>query len=111
MKPQRSFDELLANAESASRFLKAIANPNRLVLLCLLADREMNVSEMETYLNIRQPALSQQLARLREDNMVETRRDGKSVYYRLASIEALELIRHLHKLFCTMPDGQKKPAA
>jgi ArsR family transcriptional regulator len=108
MDDQASLQDLLANAEEASAFLKAIANPHRLVVLCLLADNELNVSELEKSLNMRQPALSQQLARLREDGMVETRREGKSVYYRLASDEALALIRQLHRLFCAIP--KKNPA-
>ena len=104
MNDQMNLKELLANAAEASDFLKAIANPHRLVVLCLLAEKELNVSELEKSLNMRQPALSQQLARLREDGLVETRRDGKSVYYRLASEEALALIKQLHKLFCTVPE-------
>ncbi len=98
-----NLEELQASAEEASNFLKAIANPHRLVVLCLLAEKEMNVSELEKKLKMRQPALSQQLARLREEGFVDTRRSGKSVYYRLASKQALDLIQHLHQLFCTIP--------
>ncbi len=110
MDDQTSLQDLLASAEEASAFLKAIANPHRLVVLCLLAENELNVSELEKSLNMRQPALSQQLARLREDGMVETRREGKSVYYRLASDEALALIRQLHRLFCAIPKKKSRNA-
>ncbi|ETW99124.1 MAG: ArsR family transcriptional regulator [Candidatus Entotheonella gemina] len=86
--------------EAASRLLKALANQDRLLLLCHLAEGEHNVSDLETLLQIRQPTLSQQLARLRSDNLVETRRQGKEIYYRLASTEASAVIQLLHELFC-----------
>ena len=74
-------DELLENAKRASNFLKALANENRLIILCCLAEGEKNVGELETMLGIRQPSLSQQLARLRSDGRAETRRDSKQIYY------------------------------
>ena len=67
------------SAKRASTFLKSLANENRLVILCALADGEKNVGELEGILGIRQPTLSQQLARLRADNMVSTRRDSKQI--------------------------------
>ncbi|WP_256872857.1 ArsR/SmtB family transcription factor [Candidatus Entotheonella palauensis] len=101
--------------ETASRLLKALANQDRLLLLCYLAEGEHNVSDLEALLQIRQPTLSQQLARLRADNLVETRRQGKEIYYRLASTEASAVIELLHELFCeprTEIAAQKsKPAA
>jgi len=86
--------------ENASAFLKGLANPHRLMVLCLLGDREMSVSELEDALEIRQPTLSQQLARLRADGLVETRRDGKAIYYRLADSRAANLIQTLQDMFC-----------
>ena len=100
-------DELLENAKRASNFLKALANENRLIILCCLAEGEKNVGELETMLGIRQPSLSQQLARLRSDGLVETRRDSKQIYYRLASEEAQQMIGLLHKMFCS---GEKAGA-
>ena len=94
-------DELSENAKRASNFLKALANENRLIILCCLAEGERNVGELETMLGIRQPSLSQQLARLRSDGLVETRRDSKQVYYRLASEEAQQMIDLLYEMFCT----------
>ena len=94
-------DELSENAKRASNFLKALANENRLIILCCLAEGERNVGELETMLGIRQPSLSQQLARLRSDGLVETRRDSKQVYYRLASEEAQQMIELLYEMFCT----------
>ena len=94
-------DEIFVNAKRASRFLKSLANDNRLVILCSLADGEKNVGELEQILGIRQPTLSQQLARLRSDELVETRRDSRQIYYGLASDEAKQVIKLLNELFCS----------
>ncbi|MEO1091794.1 MAG: metalloregulator ArsR/SmtB family transcription factor [Pseudomonadota bacterium] len=96
--------EMAEKAEEAAAFLKALTNPHRLMILCLLDGCERSVSELEELLSLRQPTLSQQLAKLRADGFVSTRRDGKFVYYRLASPEAREVIAVLYRLFCT-PDG------
>ena len=96
-----SMDEVYENAKLASRFLKALANENRLVILCTLADGEKNVGELEEILGIRQPTLSQQLARLRSENLVATRRESKQIYYHLASKEAEQVIGLLYELFCS----------
>ena len=93
-------DELLENAKRASNFLKALANENRLIILCCLAESEKNVGELEIMLGIRQPSLSQQLARLRADGLVATRRDSKQIYYRLASAAAQQMIGLLYNMFC-----------
>jgi ArsR family transcriptional regulator len=66
----------------------------------MLADGEKSVSDMEEFLDMRQPTVSQQLARLRGDGMVETRRDGKAIYYSLASTRAKEVIDLLYRLYC-----------
>ena len=88
------------SSEKASRLLKALSNQDRLMILCILADAEKSVSELEEMLGIRQPTLSQQLARLRSDDLVATRRDGKVIYYRLASSEASQVIELVFDLFC-----------
>jgi DNA-binding transcriptional ArsR family regulator len=93
-------EALLANAQEASDFLKALAHEARLVILCLLIEGEKSVSELEKMLSLRQPAISQQLARLRADDLVETRRDGKNIYYALARPEVIEVISALHRAFC-----------
>jgi DNA-binding transcriptional ArsR family regulator len=93
-------DTLVANAREASEFLKALSHEARLMILCLLATGEKSVSEIEQMLRLRQPAVSQQLARLRIDNLVETRRDGKTIHYRLASEAARRVIELLYELFC-----------
>ena len=101
-------DELSENAKRASNFLKALANENRLIILCCLAEGERNVGELETMLGIRQPSLSQQLARLRSDGLVETRRDSKQVYYRLTSEEAEKMIGLLYEMFCAGEQANAK---
>jgi len=94
------------NAKRASAFLKALANENRLVILCALAEGEKNVGELEGILNIRQPTLSQQLARLRADNLVATRRESKQIFYSLASEEAEIMMGMVFDLFCAGADAE-----
>jgi len=87
-------------SERASRLLKALSNQDRLMILCILSESEKCVSELEELLGIRQPTLSQQLARLRSDDLVTTRRDGKVIYYRMASNEASRIMDVLFELYC-----------
>ena len=93
-------NEIMASAREASKFLKALSHEARLVILCLLVEGEKSVSEIEQLLSLRQPAVSQQLARLRSDKLLETRRDGKNIYYSLARPEVREVIAALHAAFC-----------
>lgn len=93
-------EQIASNAHRAASFLKSLTHPHRLMILCLLDHRELSVSELEERLGLRQPTLSQQLAKLRAEGLVETRRDGKYIYYRLASAEAREVISVLLDLFC-----------
>jgi DNA-binding transcriptional ArsR family regulator len=99
-------DMLQANAQKASEFLKALSHEVRLLILCFLIDGEKSVSEIERLLKLRQPAVSQQLARLRADGLVDTRRNGKNVYYSLARTEVRDLIEVLHNAFCRQ---QRRP--
>lgn len=91
---------LLEQARAASEFLKAFSHEKRLVILCLLVEGEKSVTELGQLLELSQPSVSQQLARLRADDLVEMRRDGKSVYYSLARSEVRDLITVLHTMFC-----------
>jgi DNA-binding transcriptional ArsR family regulator len=93
-------DRMVDNAKRASEFLKALAHESRLIILCILAQDEKSVSELEQELNLRQPTVSQQLARLRADGLVSTRRDGKVIYYSLASDEARTIIGAIYDVFC-----------
>ncbi|MFG0413463.1 metalloregulator ArsR/SmtB family transcription factor [Pseudomonas sp. zjy_8] len=95
--------QLRANADAAGQLLKALANPDRLLLLCQLSQGERHVSELEALLGIQQPTLSQQLAVLRREGLVATRRDGKQIFYRISSPAALAVIETLYRLFCEEP--------
>ena len=101
-----SIDEMQAAAADACRLMKALANPDRLLLLCQLAQGERSVGELEAALGILQPTLSQQLSVLRNEALVETRRDGKHVFYRVASGPALAVLKVLHQQFCK-PKGKR----
>lgn len=87
-------------AGEATTLLKALANEDRLLLLCQMVDGEKCVSELEQLLDIRQPTLSQQLGVLRTEGLVATRREGKRIYYRLASPQALQILSTLYSLYC-----------
>jgi DNA-binding transcriptional ArsR family regulator len=93
-------ERIVVNAKRATDFLKALAHESRLLMLCILAEGEKSVSELEELLNLRQPTVSQQLARLRADGLVSTRRDGKAIYYKLASEDARAIIGAVYDVFC-----------
>lgn len=94
------FDQLRTSADQASQLMKAMANTDRLMLLCQLSKGEKSVGELETSLDLHQPSLSQQLTVLREAQLVSTRREGKNVFYRISSPAALAVIEVLHREFC-----------
>jgi DNA-binding transcriptional ArsR family regulator len=98
--PGLDIDLMLSSARQASEFLKALSHEVRLLILCFLIDGEKSVSEIEKMLKLRQPAVSQQLARLRADGLVEARRNGKNIYYSLARAEVRDVIGALHDAFC-----------
>lgn len=98
--PSAELDQMMGKARKAADFLKALSHENRLLLLCLIAEKERSVSELEEILALRQPTVSQQLARLRLDGMVTTRRDGKAVYYSLASEDVRRVIGVIYDIFC-----------
>lgn len=91
---------LHAAAEQASKLLKAISNRDRLVLLCQMTRAECSVSELEAITGIQQPTLSQQLTVLRTEALVNTRREGKQIFYSIASNEALAVLQVLYQLYC-----------
>jgi DNA-binding transcriptional ArsR family regulator len=93
-------------ASEAAAFLKTLANENRLMVLCHLAQGEKSVTELESLIDIRQPNLSQQLSRLRADGLVKTRRNAKSIYYELDSPEVMLLIQLMYRLFCLKDDAR-----
>jgi DNA-binding transcriptional ArsR family regulator len=93
-------ETMKASASRACRLMKVLSNPDRLLLLCQLSLGEKRVGELEDILGIVQPTLSQQLTVLREEELVNTRRDGKNIYYQIASPQALAVMNVLFEQFC-----------
>ncbi|MDY0023263.1 metalloregulator ArsR/SmtB family transcription factor [Arenimonas caeni] len=94
--------ELIESAsEAAAELLKAMANPQRLRVLCLLVEREMSVGEINALVPLSQSALSQHLAMLRDKNLVSTRREAQTVYYSVADGTVHDVIEVLHRNLCS----------
>src|SRR4029453_18023318 len=93
-------DQMQAAAHEACGLLKTLSNPDRLLILCYLSQGEARVGQLEEALGIVQPTLSQQLTGLREEELVTTRREGKNIYYSLASDKAMAVIETLYLQFC-----------
>lgn len=106
--PAPELASLQASAGKASALLKMLAHTDRLVLLCRLAQGEFCVGDLESDLGIHQPTLSQQLGVLRQGGLVSTRREGKNIYYRLASEDAAALMQVLHSRICGAAATRKK---
>ena len=97
-------ERLRGAAGQAVSVLKLLANEDRLMLLCQLSQGERCVSELEQLLDIHQPTLSQQLGVLRSEGVVNTRRQGKNIYYSVANPATLEILALLYRLYC--PQGE-----
>lgn len=95
-----SIVQLNAVADHAAALLSCMANPDRLMLLCMLVEGERNVSELRELTGIEQPSLSQQLTVLRNEELVQTRKQGKYVYYRLGNPDVLRIMHTLYEIFC-----------
>ena len=80
--------------------LKVLSNPDRLKILCVLVEGELNVQQIEDCTDIHQPSLSQQLTVLRNNQMVKTRREGKQIFYCVADEKVLKLMQTLYELYC-----------
>lgn len=93
-------EKMRVAASDACVVLRVLANEDRLLLLCQLTEGERCVSELEELVGIHQPTLSQQLGVLRNEGLVTTRREGKNIYYQIASPEVLALLQVLHDLYC-----------
>lgn len=92
--------QLKRKAPEAAELLRQLANPNRLLLLCQIARGERSVGQLEEQLGLRQPALSQQLAELRQAGLVKTRRESRSIFYSLADARAEAVMAMLYEIFC-----------
>ena len=99
-------ETMKASAGRACRLMKVLSNPDRLMLLCQLSLGEKRVGELEDILGIVQPTLSQQLTVLRDEELVNTRRDGKNIYYQIASSQALADMNVLFDQFCRPKTGE-----
>lgn len=91
---------MIPAAEDAADLLKSVSHPQRLLILCALGQKERSVAEMREMLGIEQVPMSQQLMRLRADGVVEARRDGPNVHYRITRPEVLSVVEALHAAFC-----------
>ncbi len=95
-----SIERIRDSASQAAQLLKAMANENRLLILCHLDGKELSVSELNQHLDLSQSALSQHLAVLRRDGLVATRRASQTIYYSLSGEISTRIIGTLHDLFC-----------
>ena len=98
-------EQMHSSAEQACKLMKVLSNPDRLMILCQLSKGELRVGEIEEALGIGQPTLSQQLTVLRDEELVTTRREGKSIYYQIASPQALAVMNVLFEQFCGPQTG------
>ncbi|PNK61618.1 ArsR/SmtB family transcription factor [Psychrobacter sp. FDAARGOS_221] len=102
------FEALKTSASKASALLKSLSHPDRLLLLCQLVQGESCVRDLEVTTGIRQPSLSQQLGVLRESELVSTRREGRQIFYSIASDDALSVMRVLYQLYCAPQQSEDK---
>lgn len=96
---------MAAQAEVAADLLKTLGNPQRLRILCLLVEGEHSVGEINAHVPLSQSALSQHLAVLREQRLVDTRREAQTIFYALADGPARALLGTLHDLYCSTPQA------
>ncbi len=93
-------EQMSEHAADAATLMKALGNESRLMILCMLADGECSVGDLNEIIPLSQSALSQQLARLRKQGLVSTRRESQTIYYSLAEGPADRVIRVLHDIYC-----------
>lgn len=97
---ERDRAELAANAEQAAAMLRALAHEARLMVLCQLADGELQAGELQAGTTLSQSAFSQHLAKLRDEGLVATRREGTTIFYRIGNPDGLKLIETLASIYC-----------
>ena len=105
--PVVALGDLAQHADAASQLMKALSNPNRLMILCTLNEGELSVGMLNERLPLSQSALSQHLAVLRAAELVYTRREAQTIYYGLSAGPAMEVIRVLHDHFCDEPGNNR----
>ena len=94
------FDDMAKHAFQATELLKALSSESRLMILCILVDGEKSAGQLNKLTNRTQSSVSQELARLRRQGLVESRREGRTVYYSIKSEEARHIISTLHEIYC-----------
>ena len=94
------FNAMQQNATEAVTLLKGLANESRLMIMCVLTEGELSVGQLNKRIKLSQSALSQHLAVLREQGLVNTRRESQTIYYRLADSPAMNVIGLLHEVYC-----------
>ncbi len=98
--PPLNAERMREHAGDAAQLLKVLANEKRLMILCLLVDSERPVNELNALLDLSQSALSQHLAVLRDDGLVQTRREAQSIVYSIAPGPAQRILETLHSVYC-----------
>lgn len=98
-------------APGASTLLKALSNRHRLLILCQLIGGERSVGELADFLGVRDSTASQHLARLRRDRIIAGRRDGQTVWYRISSPRARDVVQALYSAYCTTPRPRARKRA
>jgi len=101
---------LKTKAPQAAELLRQLANANRLMILCHIAQEERSVGQLEQDLGIKQPSLSQQLAELRQFGLVKTRRESRSIYYSIAEGPAAAVMAMLYEIFCNEGQAMQGPS-
>lgn len=94
------FDAMQSNAKEAVSLLKGLANESRLMIMCVLSEGEVSVGQLNERIKLSQSALSQHLAVLREQGLVQTRRESQTIFYRLEDTAAMTIIELLHEVYC-----------
>ena len=105
MVTEQQLETMQQHAPQAAGLMNALGNESRLMILCSLTDGERSVGELNELVPLSQSALSQQLARLRQQGLVKTRRSSQTIYYSLASGPARQVIELLHSIYCSVPEA------
>ncbi len=103
-------EDMIPASGKAADLLRSLSHPQRLLVLCALGTRERSVAQLRQELDIGQVPMSQQLMRLRADGLVESRRDGTTMFYRIVRPEVLTVVRALHEAFCAPAGDRRGPA-
>ncbi len=110
--PELDARAMRRHAAAAARLMRSLANPHRLLVLCVLSEGELSVSELNERIPLSQSALSQHLAVLRREKLVRTRRESQAIYYSVTAGPAMDIVHLLHEKYCcTQPRNVARPAA